>query len=115
MGYPDVMPEPSTRPPRTHERRRPARGRRALPGHLARTILLGAGAVVFSIWWLARELGLDKAELKGFFLTSLLFVGLFVGLGLFGWGALWMVGRLRSALQRSAQGRSARNRSGRGA
>lgn len=63
-------------------------------GHLARTILLGTVAVAFALFWLARELELDRQELMGFLGTSVLFVGLMVVLGLVGAAAVLILKRL---------------------
>jgi len=62
---------------------------------LTRTILFGTIAVVVSIAWLARELGLDREELLGYLRTSVMLVaglamsGLLGGLLLWGMRALW--------------------------
>lgn len=63
-------------------------------GRLARTILLGAVAVGFALFWLARELELDTQELMSFLGTSALLVGLMVMLGLVGAAAVLIVKRL---------------------
>ncbi len=84
------------------ERRRPELGntlsKRRLEsrrrGRLARTILLGAVAVGFALFWLARELELDTQELMSFLGTSALLVGLMVMLGLVGAAAVLIVKRL---------------------
>jgi hypothetical protein len=83
------------------ERRRPELGnaltkRRAESrrrGRLARTILLGAAAVAFSLFWVARELELDTEELLGFLGASAVFVGSMVILGLVGAAAVLIVKR----------------------
>ena len=72
------------------KRRRESRRR----GRLARTILLGTVAVAFALFWLARELELDRQELMGFLGTSALFVGLMVMLGLVGAALVLVVKRL---------------------
>lgn len=41
---------------------------------LTRTILLGSAVVFLAIAWLAEELDLDTAELRGYLITSLLLV-----------------------------------------
>jgi hypothetical protein len=44
---------------------------------LVRLLVGGAVAVVAALYWLVRELGLDRAELIDFALTSLAFIGVF--------------------------------------
>ena len=51
---------------------------------LARTIVLGAVAVLFAIVWLANELGMDRDELLDYLGTSLLFVGMLIVCALVG-------------------------------
>ncbi len=55
--------------------------KRVKKSRLGRTIVLGAVAVVFSIIWLADSWGIDRTELWSYFLTSVLFVGVFVAVG----------------------------------
>jgi biotin transporter BioY len=73
---------------------------------LTRAIVLGALAVLAGIAWLARELGMDSAELRGFAVTSLWLV--------FGMMVLAVAGALVLRLLRR-HSRSARNRPNRGA
>ncbi len=61
---------------------------------LVRTIGLGSVAVVFAIYWVAREYGADTEELLGFLGLSVLFVGLFAGLALVAGFLLWIVKRI---------------------
>jgi hypothetical protein len=42
---------------------------------LTRTIVLGAIVVFLAIYWLVDQMGLDRDELLGYALTSLLLVG----------------------------------------
>jgi NhaP-type Na+/H+ or K+/H+ antiporter len=67
-------------------------------GRLARTIVLGAVAVAFAIYWLAAELGLDRDELLGYAAASVLLVGVLVVLGL-------VLGALVSLARRAAERR----------
>ena len=58
---------------------------------LARTLLLGTLAVAASVYWLAREYGVDMRELAGYLGASVLFVILFAALAVAGalvWRAL---------------------------
>ena len=68
--------------------------KRATKSRLGRTIVLGAFAVLFSIIWLADSWGIDRAELWDYFLTSLLFVGVFVGVGVLAGLLVWFVKKL---------------------
>jgi hypothetical protein len=68
-------------------------GRRA--DRLARTILLGGVVVLLAIAWLARELGMDRAELLGYAKTIVLGVGLLALLGLAGAAVVVALRRLR--------------------
>ncbi len=54
---------------------------RVKKSRLGRTIVLGTIAVALSIIWLADSWGVDRAELWDYFLTSVLFVGVFVAVG----------------------------------
>ena len=79
-------------------RKRAVRNRRAQAGkrnRLGRTILLGALAVAFSLFWLARELELDRDQLLGYLGASAIFVTILIGLGLVGAGLVWLIKRLR--------------------
>lgn len=49
---------------------------------LTRTIVLGAIVVFLAIYWLADQMGLDRGELQGYALTSLVLVGALVVLAL---------------------------------
>lgn len=64
----------------------PTRGRLVRGGasgrRLTRTIVLGAVAVFLAIYWLADQMGLDREELLGYALTSLMLVGVLVVLAL---------------------------------
>jgi len=62
---------------------------------LTRSIVLGAIAVAFAIYWLARSYGVDTDELLGYLKTSILFVGFFVGAGILGGMLLWVLRRFR--------------------
>jgi len=74
-------------------RSRPVRSS-AAGRRLTRTILLGAIAVFLAIYWLAGEMGMDRGELLGYALTSLLLVGVLVLLALVGVVVLRLVRRL---------------------
>ncbi len=67
---------------------------RVKKSRLGRTIVLGAIAVAFSIIWLADSWGVDRAELWNYFLTSVLFVGVFVAVGVFAGLLFWLVKKL---------------------
>ena len=67
---------------------------RVKTSRLGRTIVLGAIAVAFSIIWLADSWGVDRAELWDYFLTSVLFVGVFVAVGVFAGLLFWLVKKL---------------------
>jgi hypothetical protein len=71
------------------------RGRAA--GRLTRTILLGTVAVAFALYWLADSYGVDPADLIKNLKTSLLFVAVFVGMGIVGGVLLWLLRRLRAS------------------
>ena len=80
------------------DHQRAVRNRRAQAGkrnRLGRTILLGALAVAFSVFWLARELELDRDQLLGYLGASAIFVTILIGLGLLGAGLVWLIKRLR--------------------
>jgi len=76
----------------TVQNRRLEAGKR---NRLGRTILLGTVAVAFALFWLARELELDRDELLGYLGTSVLFVGVLIAFAVLGAGVLWLVKRLR--------------------
>lgn len=59
-------------------------GRRRRGNRLARTILLGALAVIFSLYWLGESFGVDWSEIRGYLLTSLLFVAVPMVFAVFG-------------------------------
>lgn len=67
---------------------------RVKTSRLGRTIVLGSVAVAFSIIWLADSWGVDRAELWDYFLTSVLFVGAFVAVGVFAGLLFWLVKKL---------------------
>ncbi len=67
---------------------------RVKTSRLGRTIVLGAIAVALSIIWLADSWGVDRAELWDYFLTSVLFVGVFVAVGVFAGLLFWLVKKL---------------------
>lgn len=75
------------------------RGNRTGPAkranRLTRTIVLGAVAVGFAIYWLARSFAVDWAELQSYFVTSVLFVGVFIGGAAVAGGVVWLVKRYR--------------------
>ena len=75
------------------QRRGPRRGGGSY--RLPHTILLGTAAVVFALWWLVREFELDVDELLGFLGVSLMFVLGAALLGMFGFGVLLLLRRLR--------------------
>ncbi|MCZ6852354.1 MAG: hypothetical protein O7G86_00420 [Gammaproteobacteria bacterium] len=69
---------------------------RAKKDRLPRTIVLGAVAVLLAIFWLSKELGLDRDELLGFLGVSLLFVGVSIGCAVVAGGLIWLIKKLRS-------------------
>ena len=79
-----------------HGPRAPRRGNR-----LARTILLGTLAVAFCLYWLGESFGVDWADMRGYLLTSLLFVAVPAVLALSGTLVLLVVRRLRRRAGRS--------------
>jgi hypothetical protein len=60
---------------------------------LTKTILLGSAVVFLAIAWLARELELDTAELRGYLITSLLLVAVVVVLAVLMAGVIGLVRR----------------------
>lgn len=60
-----------------------------------RAIVLGAVVVVLAIYWLARELGMDRDELLGYAGVSLLLVAVIMVVALVGAGVLRLVRRGR--------------------
>ncbi|MFU8815269.1 MAG: hypothetical protein ACNA7W_07980 [Pseudomonadales bacterium] len=85
------MPVPERRKPSEPPNRivRSSAGRR-----LGRTIVLGAIVVFLAILWLADQLGLDRDELLGYALTSLMLVGVLVVLAVAGAVLLRLLKRL---------------------
>ena len=75
------------------------RGNRTGPARqanrLTRTIVLGAVAAGFAIYWLARSFAVDWAELESYFIASVLFVGVFIGAAAMAGGVVWLVKRYR--------------------
>ncbi len=73
------------------------RTRRSTQRRLVRTIVLGAVAVFAGIAWLAMEFGMDRDELIGYALTSLMLVLAMVALALVGVVLIrlvrWLLGR----------------------
>ena len=65
---------------------------------LPRTIVLGAIAVFLAIIWLAKELDMDRDELLGFLLTSLLFVGVSIAFAVVAGGVVWLIKKLLSRM-----------------
>jgi hypothetical protein len=61
------------------------------PNRVGRTVLLGTLAVAFALFWLARELELDRDELLGYLRTSLLFVSLLISASVVGAACLWLI------------------------
>ena len=68
--------------------------RRAKKDRLIRTVVLGAITVLLAIVWLARELGMDRDELLGYLGTSLLFIGLTIGLAVVAVGLIWLIKKM---------------------
>lgn len=62
---------------------------------LARTIVLGTLAVIVSLYWLGESFGVDWTEIRGYLLTSLLFVAVPAVLAVLGALVLLLVKRLR--------------------
>jgi hypothetical protein len=65
--------------------------KRSPQSRLGRTIVLGAVTVTLAIVWLADTWGVERDELWGYFLTSLLFVAVFVGVGMTAGGLVWLL------------------------
>ena len=61
---------------------------------LVRTIVLGAVTLLVGLIWLSEELGMNRDELLDYMTTSLLFVGLSIGLALAAGGLVWLVKKL---------------------
>ncbi|MCH8141668.1 MAG: hypothetical protein E2O61_08680 [Gammaproteobacteria bacterium] len=61
---------------------------------LPRTIVLGAIAVFLAIIWLAKELDMDRDELLGYLVTSLLFVGVAIVFAMLAGGLVWLLKKL---------------------
>ncbi len=76
----------------TLQNRRSEARKRNRPG---RTILLGALAVGFALFWVAGELELDRDELLGYLGASALFVAILIGLSVMGGAAVRLFRRLR--------------------
>ena len=74
--------------------------RRRQPNRLTRSILLGAFAVVFSLYWIGRSFAVDWTEIEQYLLTSLAFVGLFIGAAMLVWVVVRMLPRLLRSLFR---------------
>ena len=76
--------------------------RRRQPNRLIRSILLGAVAVVFAVYWIGRSFEVDWAEIRLYALASLAFVGLFIGAAMLVWVLVRLLPRmLRALLNRS--------------
>jgi len=75
--------------------------RRRQPNRLTRSILMGAVAVVFAVYWIGRSFEVDWAEIRLYLITSLLFVGVFIGAALL----VWVVVRLLPRLLKKRFGR----------
>ena len=58
---------------------------------LGRTIVLGSVAVVVTLIALADSWGIERVVLWDYFLTSLLFVGVFAGVGIVAGWLVWLV------------------------
>jgi apolipoprotein N-acyltransferase len=52
--------------------------RRRADNRLVRSILLGAVAVAFSIYWIGRSFDVNWADIEEYVLTSIAFVGLLI-------------------------------------
>lgn len=61
---------------------------------LPRTIVLGAITVFLAIIWLASELDMDRDELLGYLVTSLLFVGVAIVFAMLAGGLVWLLKKL---------------------
>lgn len=61
---------------------------------LPRTIVLGAITVLLAIIWLAKELDMDREELLGYLVTSLLFVGVAIVFAMVAGGLVWLIKKL---------------------
>ncbi len=61
---------------------------------LARTVVLGTGALTAVILWLGDQYGIEREVILDFLLSSALFIGLLIALGLTGAFVLLAVKRL---------------------
>lgn len=77
--------------------------RRIASFRLVRTVLLGTVAMVAAFYWIGQQYGVDPEVMRGYILTTLLFVGVLVGLGLL--GAVLLL-----AVKRFTQGRGKNGR-----
>lgn len=71
-----------------------------LAGRLTRSILLGAVAAGFALYWLADSYGVDPRELVENLQTSLVFVAVFILAGLVGGAILWLLRRFKNSRAR---------------
>lgn len=72
----------------------PAPLRRRQPNRLTRSILLGAVTVAFAVYWIGRSFAVDWADIRLYLVTSLLFVGVFIGAALLVWVVVRLLPRL---------------------
>lgn len=68
--------------------------RRIVSRRLLRTVLLGTVAMVAAFYWIGQQYGVDPEMMREYILTTLLFVGVLVGLGLLGAVLLLLLKRL---------------------
>lgn len=73
------------------EDRKGKTGATRISGRLARTVLLGALAVAFGIYWLADSYGVDTGELLDYLRTSLAFVLFFALFGVLAGMLIWLI------------------------
>ena len=90
------MKKPATKTKRRQRTRALERGsaRRAGWVRLVRSIVLGTIAAVLGVLWLGEQYGIERAVMLEFLGTSLLFVLLLAGAGLFGLAVLVGIRRL---------------------
>lgn len=65
--------------------------RRRADNRLARSIVLGAVAVAFSIYWIGRSFDVNWDDIEDYVLTSIAFVGLLIAAALVSAVLFWLV------------------------
>ncbi|NKB97244.1 MAG: hypothetical protein GKR90_01915 [Pseudomonadales bacterium] len=75
--------------------------RRIANTRLIRTVILGAIATAAGFYWLGQQYGIEPDVMRGYILTTLLFVGLLAALGLLGAGLLLLIKRFNRGREKS--------------